>query len=58
MVAKNQITIIEVPSDVGSICPGKSRALAAFESTGLVSQLHNAGYTVTVRNALPSNNPV
>ena len=45
-----------MPSDVGSVFPGKSGAPATLKSAGLVSQLENAGYVVNLRNALPDGN--
>jgi arginase len=56
MAAPDQITIVEVPSDVGSVFAGKSRAPAAIKSTGLVSKLEEVGYTVNQLNALPDGN--
>ena len=53
MVATNQITVIEVPSDVGSVFSGKSRAAVALKSVGLVSNLEDSGCFVNIRNALP-----
>ena len=56
MVSTDQITVVEVPSDVGSVFAGKSRAPTAIKSAGLVSKLDRVGYTVDERNALPDGN--
>jgi arginase family enzyme len=53
MASTHQIAVIKVPSDVGSVFSGKSRAPAALKSAGLVSQFENAGCVVNLRNALP-----
>lgn len=48
------ISLIYVPSDVGSIIPGKSKAPAAFRKVNIVSKLNDAGYTsVYEHHALP-----
>lgn len=39
------ISLIYVPSDVGSIIPGKSKAPEAFRSVNVVSKLQDAGYS-------------
>lgn len=53
MMAKaHRVNIIEVPSDVGSVFPGKSRAPAAIQAAGLISRLEGAGYDIEVHNAL------
>jgi arginase len=39
------ISLIHVPSDVGSIIPGKSKAPAAFREVDIVGKLNDAGYT-------------
>ncbi|OCT49515.1 hypothetical protein CLCR_07419 [Cladophialophora carrionii] len=47
------INIINVPSDVGSVYSGKSRAPAAFKTAGLQDKLAAAGWQTTVSTALP-----
>ncbi|PSN74149.1 Arginase/deacetylase [Corynespora cassiicola Philippines] len=47
-----KINIINVPSDIGSIYAGKSRAPAAFRSAGLQDQLKASGFYVTEQDAL------
>ncbi|KAI9674835.1 MAG: hypothetical protein M1822_009031 [Bathelium mastoideum] len=51
-MASKVINIINVPSDIGSIYAGKSRAPAAFQTKGLQQKLRAAGYQVTESNAL------
>jgi arginase len=46
------VNIINVPSDVGSMYAGKSRAIAAFRSAGLQEQLQATGWQVTESTAL------
>ena len=45
------INVVNVPSDLGSIYAGKSRAPAAFRSKGLQEKLKAAGYQVNESNA-------
>ncbi|EXJ61532.1 hypothetical protein A1O7_01960 [Cladophialophora yegresii CBS 114405] len=47
------INIINVPSDVGSVYAGKSRAPAAFQAAGLQDKLAASGWQTTVSTALP-----
>ncbi|ETI27094.1 hypothetical protein G647_09776 [Cladophialophora carrionii CBS 160.54] len=47
------INIINVPSDVGSVYSGKSRAPGAFKTAGLQDKLAAAGWQTTVSTALP-----
>jgi len=51
-VAPKTINIINVPSDIGSIHAGKSRAPAAFKSAGLHKKLEAEGLRVTESTAL------
>lgn len=49
------VSIIYVPSDVGSIIPGKSKAPAAFRSVNLVGKLQDSGYSsISEHHALDS----
>lgn len=49
------ISLIYVPSDIGSIIPGKSKAPAAFRDVNIVDKLHSAGYVfISERHALSS----
>jgi arginase family enzyme len=52
-MASRSINIISVPSDVGSVYAGKSRAPAAFETAGLEDKLGAAGWQTTASTALP-----
>lgn len=53
-MATKSIDIINVPSDIGSMYAGKSRAPAAFAAAGIQSQLRAAGFQVKEYNAFPS----
>lgn len=53
MAASNNISITCVPSDVGSVFPGKSRAPDALQAAGIVEKLRALGFKVKVHNALP-----
>jgi arginase family enzyme len=52
-MASNTINIINVPSDLGSIYAGKSRAPIAFKAAGLQEKLGTAGWQITESTALP-----
>ncbi|KAL9088628.1 MAG: hypothetical protein Q9165_006148 [Trypethelium subeluteriae] len=52
MASKIIINVINVPSDIGSIYAGKSRAPTAFRSKGLQKKLRDAGYHVKEFSAL------
>ena len=54
MASTKGINIISVPSDVGSVYAGKSRAPAAFEAAGLYVKLQAAGLQIDLSPALPS----
>jgi arginase len=43
-MASHRINVVNVPSDIGSIYAGKSRAPAAFRSAGLQTKLRAAGH--------------
>lgn len=45
-MASKTITVVNVPSDIGSLYAGKSRAPAAIQSTGLQKKLESVGYQV------------
>jgi arginase len=49
------INIINVPSDLGSVYAGKSRAPAAFKSAGLHKRLETAGFKVSESSAFPDS---
>ncbi|KIW30735.1 uncharacterized protein PV07_02439 [Cladophialophora immunda] len=51
------IRIIKVPSDIGSVYSGKSRAPTAFRRAGLHEKLGAAGWQIAESTALP-NGPV
>lgn len=51
-MASKIVNIINVPSDVGSVYAGKSRAPAAIKSAGLHEQLRAAGFKVAESSAL------
>lgn len=51
-MTSNTINIINVPSDIGSIYAGKSRAPAAFKTVQLQEKLGAAGWQVTESTAL------
>ncbi|KAF2229367.1 Arginase/deacetylase, partial [Viridothelium virens] len=51
-ISSKVINIINVPSDIGSIYAGKSRAPAAFQSKGLQKKLREAGHHVKEFSAL------
>jgi arginase len=53
MEATNNISLISVPTDMGSVFPGKSRAPDALLEVGLVDKLRALGYQVNTHNALP-----
>jgi arginase len=57
-MALNPINIINVPSDIGSIYAGKSRAPAAIKTTGLQEKLGAAGWQVTESTALTEGSGV
>lgn len=57
-MVSNTINIINVPSDLGSIYAGKSRAPAAFKTAGLQDRLGAAGWEVTESTALPEGSGV
>ena len=52
-MAHQQVTVINVPSDIGSMIKGKSLAPGAFQSANFVQKLSNVGYKVSERDALP-----
>ena len=52
-MAAREITVVNVPSDVGSMIKGKHLTPAAFQSLGLVNKLSEAGFKVDERDALP-----
>lgn len=54
MASLNHINIISVPADTASIIRGKHLAPAAILETGLASRLEDAGYNITLSNALPN----
>lgn len=51
-MSSRNINIISIPSDIGSVYAGKSRAPDAFKTAGLHTQLSAAGFTVTESIAL------
>jgi arginase len=51
-MSSGTINIISVPSDIGSIYAGKSRAPAAFKSAGLQTKLRAAGHELKEISAL------
>ncbi|CAI6330880.1 unnamed protein product [Periconia digitata] len=53
MSPKN-ISIIHIPSDIGSLYPGKSRAPAAFTAAGFQTKLQAAGHSIVEYNAFSS----
>jgi arginase family enzyme len=53
-MAPRNIQIINIPSDIGSIYAGKSRAPAAFKSKGLQSKLERLGSVVKECETVPS----
>ena len=54
-MSSSVINIINVPSDVGSVYAGKSRAPAAFKTAGLHKKLEGAGLQVTESTAFPAD---
>ncbi len=48
-----EITVINVPSDIGSMIKGKHLTPAAFQFLGVVKKLSEAGFKVDERDALP-----
>jgi arginase len=50
---QRRINILSVPSDVGSVYSGKSKAPDALVSAGLLLELEQADYKVTTSSALP-----
>jgi arginase family enzyme len=52
-MANREITVINVPSDIGSMIKGKHLTPAAFQSVGFVKKLSDAGFKVDERDALP-----
>ena len=52
-MACSNITIIDVPSDIGSMIKGKHLAPGAFKSANLNQKLSDIGYKVHERNTLP-----
>lgn len=57
-MALNTINIINVPSDLGSIYAGKSRAPAAIKVAGLQEKLGASGWRVTESTALPEGSGI
>jgi arginase len=57
-MASNSINIINIPSDLGSIYAGKSRAPTAFKTAGLQEKLGAAGWQVTESTALPEGSGI
>lgn len=53
MASPPALTVINVPSDIGSMIKGKSLAPDAFRAASLISKLEKTGYQVTEVNALP-----
>src|SRR5450756_2438624 len=51
-MSSKTINIINVPSDLGSVYAGKSRAPAALKAAGLQAKLETAGWHVTESTAL------
>lgn len=51
-MASKVINVVNVPSDIGSIYAGKSRAPAALKAKGLQEKLKTAGYQVKESNAV------
>jgi arginase len=49
------INIINVPSDLGSVYAGKSKAPAAFKSAGLHKRLETIGFQVSESTAFPTS---
>jgi arginase family enzyme len=52
-MAVREITVINVPSDIGSMIKGKHLTPAAFQSLEFVRKLTAAGFKVEERDALP-----
>ena len=52
MSPSHEIAITTVPSDVGSVLPGKSQAPEAFLSVNLEQKLQKSGFTTTIQSAL------
>ncbi|KAE9381224.1 Arginase/deacetylase [Stipitochalara longipes BDJ] len=57
-MASKSINIISVPSDLGSVYAGKSRAPAALKTAGLQEKLKIGGWHVTEFAALPEGSGV
>lgn len=51
----NYINIISIPSDIGSVYAGKSKAPTAFKSAGLQQKLQDVKFTITETTSLPQN---
>ncbi|KAK5166523.1 uncharacterized protein LTR77_008066 [Saxophila tyrrhenica] len=54
MSTTHQLTVTNIPSDIGSLLKGKSLAPEAFRKAKLIPKVEAAGYNVTEQNALPS----
>ena len=52
-MADNEIAVINVPSDIGSMIKGKHLTPAAVQSIGLTNKLSEAGFQVKELDALP-----
>ena len=52
-MASRDVTVVNVPSDIGSMIKGKHLTPAAFQSIGLVNKLSGAGFKVDECDALP-----
>lgn len=52
MASSDRLTILNVPSDIGSMIKGKSLAPEAFRTVELASKLRKVGYEVTEVDAL------
>ena len=52
MATSRDITVINVPSDIGSMIKGKHLAPNAFKSAGFVDKLQDLGYGVIEQDAL------
>lgn len=54
MATTKAVSITYVPSDCGSVLPGKSKAPQAFRDVGIIRKLEEAGLSVSVKHALQS----
>jgi len=54
-MTSRKINVVNVPSDIGSIYAGKSKAPAAFQSAGLQYKLQTAGHQITELDALSAS---